>query len=247
MVHSGLNKLNAAAVHGHIGRADSLFHQLRSDIPVESRRTWHNTRLKACANAGSADLAVKYFEEMLEEGIAPNGRTFGKLMEAATKQTNRQEAQRWFRAHTNAHGQVQGLHIHMLVDAAAREGDFRAAEAWFRRFSTDTVLAPNIWEALLCSAARAGDAELAEELFLESTKATAAWRDGSIWLMVSCVLKTRSLPWHMWLRLPPRWATWKSHKTCSNVSCLRVTAFHRGQTWMARCTLLASKFRGHLP
>ena len=33
--------------HGHIGRADSLFHQLRSDIPVESRRTWHNTRLKA--------------------------------------------------------------------------------------------------------------------------------------------------------------------------------------------------------
>ncbi|CAE7206980.1 P67 [Symbiodinium necroappetens] len=173
MVHSGLNKLNAAAVHGHIGRADSIFHQLRSDIPAESRRTWHNTRLKACANAGSADLAVKYFEEMLEEGIAPNGRTFGKLMEAATKQTNRQEAQRWFRAHTNAHGQVQGLHIHMLVDAAAREGDFRAAEAWFRRFSTDTVLAPNIWEALLCSAARAGDAELAEELFLESTKAQA--------------------------------------------------------------------------
>ena len=111
---------------------------------------------------------------MLAEGIAPNGRTFGKLMEAATKQTNRQEAQRWFRAHTNAHGQVQGLHIHMLVDAAAREGDFRAAEAWFRRFSTDTVLAPNIWEALLCSAARAGDAELAENLFLESTKATKA-------------------------------------------------------------------------
>ena len=128
---------------------------------------------KACANAGSADLAVKYYEEMLEEGIAPNGRTFGKLMEAATKQTNRQEAQRWFRALTNAHGQVQGLHIHMLVDAAAREGDFRAAEAWFRRFSTDMVLAPTIWETLLCSAARAGDAKLAEELFLESTKTGA--------------------------------------------------------------------------
>ena len=31
---------------GDIGRADSIFHQLRSDIPAESRRTWHNTRLK---------------------------------------------------------------------------------------------------------------------------------------------------------------------------------------------------------
>ena len=92
-------------------------------------------------------------------------------MEAATKQSNRQEAQRWFLALSNSQVQVAELHIHMLVDVAAREGDFYAAEAWFSRFSADhgDLLTPSVRDALICSAARAGDIERAEAL-LESSK-----------------------------------------------------------------------------
>ena len=113
---------------------------------------------------------MQYYEEMLKDGIRPNGRTLGKLMEAAAKQCNRREAQRWFSALSNAQQDVEELHVHMLVDAAAREGDFYAAEAWFARFSADHVLAPSIWNALLCAAARAGDVTLTESLLLKFAK-----------------------------------------------------------------------------
>ena len=130
---------------------------------------------------------------MLQEGIEPNGRTLGKLLEAATKQSNRQAAQHWFFALANAHSETEELHIHMLVDAVAKEGDFFAAQEWYTRFSADhmDLLTSRIRDVVLCAAARVGDLAQAETLLQDFSKSGLQPDQETFAAVALAILETR--------------------------------------------------------
>ena len=120
---------------------------------------WASQALEACANSGRHEDARGFYNEMRLKSISPSTRTYGKLMESAAKAGRRKDAERWFQEeqklrsnsdyghctntrdstvseteYTSATRLDECIPYHLLVDAAARAGDFRAAEGWLRRF-----------------------------------------------------------------------------------------------------------------
>ncbi len=98
---------------------------------------------------------------MRREGLSPNTRTFGKLMEAAAKAASLKDAERWFEELKSKFPEEIG-HIQyiMLIDAAAREGDPIAAEKWFQHLNdSGNILDRRAYHGVMSAAAKAGDIE----------------------------------------------------------------------------------------
>lgn len=117
------------------------------------------TSVQACANSGSHTKAQEFYVEMRREGLSPNTRTFGKLMEAAAKAASLKDAERWFSELKSKFpeeiGQIQYI---MLIDAAAREGDLITAEKWFQHLNdSGNILDRRAYHGVMSAAAKAGD------------------------------------------------------------------------------------------
>merc|ERR1740130_83568 len=91
-----------------------------------------NTAIKACANSGDYAQAEAYFEELISRGIQPNSKGMGKMMEAAGKAGQLDEAERWFNRKKETFGYVSDedsvVSINQMIDAAAKVGNLGIAE-----------------------------------------------------------------------------------------------------------------------
>ena len=146
--------------------------------------------LKACANAGNLDKAEQLYESMCGLGpsclilvmcvaqyvvsfgrgqrIAPNGKTFGKLMEAAAKSADIDPLARtafWLREMRKSTLRPQLLNYNELISAAANMHDVNSAVAWFDHLEKEN-LQPNVisFNSVLSAAAKKGALDISVQL-----------------------------------------------------------------------------------
>ncbi|CAE8611689.1 unnamed protein product [Polarella glacialis] len=67
---------------------------------------------------------------MCQEGITPNEKTFGKLMEAAAKVGEVTVAEGWLRMHVEAGFQLDMMDLNTMAASFAKLGDLKGAERW---------------------------------------------------------------------------------------------------------------------
>eukprot|EP00435_Cladocopium_sp_Y103_P017352 s3835_g4.t1 len=159
-----MEELNDAATAAAIGDAWRLFSQLRPLVTAKKRRMLWNTMLKAYANAGEAEKAKDFYDSMVGAQIAPNMKTFGKLMEAAAKKGQVQMARFWMQEMGAAH--VGTMAYNQLITAAANAHDLRAAEAVYQEMEQLQVM-PNViaYNSILSAAAKTGDLPACERWY----------------------------------------------------------------------------------
>lgn len=113
---------------------------------------------KACANAGSFKHADELYKEMCREGISPNAKTYGKLIEAAAKAASLKDAERWFRELELQRDEIGTVPYIMLIDAACREQDLPAAERWLKRLADSGQKLDHLaFHGVMSAAAAVGD------------------------------------------------------------------------------------------
>jgi len=116
-----LEKLNKVAEEGRVSEARSIYMQLDEQIPAKQRRTTCNTVLKAFANAGKFVEALEWFEKMQRDGVQPNEKGMGKLLEAAAKAAATDQAE-LFLEKVDARFTANVVKWNLLIDAYAKYG-----------------------------------------------------------------------------------------------------------------------------
>lgn len=125
-------KLNDLADRGDVQAALEELRKLLPRAPSKQlKRLLYNTGIKACANAGNLEKAELIFSEMLEQGIAPNRKGFGKMIEAAASTGNLSAAEDWFRRSAGLCG-AEAVDFNLLIQAAAKARNAEAAGTWFQ-------------------------------------------------------------------------------------------------------------------
>eukprot|EP00439_Symbiodinium_sp_Y106_P006160 s4742_g1.t1 len=154
-------KLNELATQGEVTQAETVFRQLE-DVSYSwkpsSRRMLWNTMLKACANAGDSGAAEQLYQSMLSIRVEPNHKTFGKLIEAAAKSEQPQEAAVWLHEMLHCSFEPHLLNYNELISAAANEHDLDSAKSWLWHLG-EKRLQPNLvsYNSVLNAAAKKGD------------------------------------------------------------------------------------------
>lgn len=162
-------KLNDLAARGDVQAA---LEELRKLLPRASstlKRLLYNTGIKACANAGDLEKAELVFSEMLEQGIEPNRKGFGKMIEAAASAGNLSAAEDWFRRSAGLCG-AEAVHFNLLIGAAAKARNVEAAGTWFQELLRNGVQPDKftLW-SLLEACSSTGDVA-------KATSFVAKWR-----------------------------------------------------------------------
>eukprot|EP00438_Fugacium_kawagutii_P030894 Skav215847 [mRNA] locus=scaffold1630:151457:153034:- [translate_table: standard] len=95
---------------------------------------------------------------MCREGISPNAKTYGKLIEAAAKAARLKDAERWFRELELQRDEIGTVPYIMLIDAACRERDLPAAERWLKRLADSGQKLDHLaFHGIMSAAAAVGD------------------------------------------------------------------------------------------
>eukprot|EP00971_Amphidinium_carterae_P073117 1446004-Amphidinium_carterae.1 len=95
--------------------------------------------LKAMANAGDFVAASEFFSKMQSDGITPNEKGFGKLLEAAVKSLAIASAELVFKKATDVFG-PNSWKWNMLIDVYAKHGFFDEALRGFFEMKASRVL-----------------------------------------------------------------------------------------------------------
>lgn len=166
---AGVRKLNDLAARGDVQAALEELRKLLPRAHLNLKRTLYNFGIKACANAGDLEKAELLFSEMLEQRIAPNGKGFGKMIEAAASTGNLSAAESWFRRSAGL-CDAEAARFNLLIGAAAKARNVEAAGMWFQELLGNGVQPDKftLWSLLeACSAT--GDVERANSFM-------AKWR-----------------------------------------------------------------------
>lgn len=113
--------MNKAAAEGDVVRAAALFKELQLVTPDKKQTLLWNTMLKAHANAGDTDKASILYQDMMRNQVRVNGRTFGKLVKAAARRGNAEEAEMWLARLSDAPElAVDAIACSAVIDAHAK-------------------------------------------------------------------------------------------------------------------------------
>mmetsp|Transcript_10910 Transcript_10910/g.16275 ORF Transcript_10910/g.16275 Transcript_10910/m.16275 type:complete len:755 (+) Transcript_10910:3-2267(+) len=88
----------------------------------------YNTHLKACVKKGDARAAEKVFAEIVDDGLKPNPKTFGKLIEVYARAGDPQGALRWEQKMTEYGHENNLVTNNEIISAYANANDLKNAE-----------------------------------------------------------------------------------------------------------------------
>ncbi|CAE7467952.1 unnamed protein product [Symbiodinium natans] len=133
---TAFEKLNAAACKGNVAEASAIFEHFWAG-PLQPRATMVcNTVLKAYANAGDFPGAHRWVEEMQQQRVRLNTKTFGKLIESAAKAGQAELAQRWLSQYTDS---ADLVHSNTVLHAFARAAACEKAEAFLEQLPEKSI------------------------------------------------------------------------------------------------------------
>eukprot|EP00931_Biecheleriopsis_adriatica_P087922 TRINITY_DN62324_c0_g1_i1.p1 TRINITY_DN62324_c0_g1~~TRINITY_DN62324_c0_g1_i1.p1 ORF type:complete len:734 (+),score=156.30 TRINITY_DN62324_c0_g1_i1:34-2202(+) len=139
---------------------------MESGCEIDSSNTLpHNSVLKLCAQRGDTDLAVKWYEQMQDDGVNPDSVTFMHMIKSFAKAEDPESAAAWLQRMPEALLQPRRQHFHAVMNAHAQLSDMEGAEVWFRVMQ-DEGHQPDTcsYNILMSSAAQAGDTQAAENI-----------------------------------------------------------------------------------
>mmetsp|Transcript_55038 Transcript_55038/g.131161 ORF Transcript_55038/g.131161 Transcript_55038/m.131161 type:complete len:638 (+) Transcript_55038:16-1929(+) len=133
--------LNEAAEVGDVKLAKELYAKVLPLAPEQKRRMVENTVLKAFANDGDYDGATAWFDKMIQEGIMPNEKGIGKLLEAAANFGSAEEAEKVLQLalSTFPDNERKAIFWNMLVNVHANQGRWQEAEEVVERMQAEGV------------------------------------------------------------------------------------------------------------
>lgn len=141
------------------GQMDYAEHVFRR-LPKTDLVSW-NTMIQGYAINGNADTALALFDQMLVNGIIPDGVTFIGVLSACSHRGLIDEGWKHFNSMNSKYGIVPtGKHYACMVDLLGRGGRFKD----IRHFIIQMPLRPtaSLWGALLSSCSIHGNVEMAE-------------------------------------------------------------------------------------
>lgn len=129
----GLYKVNELAEEGAVPEAHALLREIERDTPRRLQRMLYNTAIKACSRAGEYEVAKEYHKAMLNVGIVPSLRTYGKIMHTAWVARRYEETEQWIEVMEKASLPLDRIHLNMALRAAAERDDGPRVQHWLQR------------------------------------------------------------------------------------------------------------------
>ncbi|KAL4562536.1 hypothetical protein LXL04_034743 [Taraxacum kok-saghyz] len=150
--------VNMYAKCGDIDTASNIFHNIKKkDVFLWS------AMIMGLANHGYGELAIDHFNNMISEGIKPNGITFIGVLSACSHIGLVDKGWEYFNSMNNVYGlRPQMEHYGCMVDILSRSGHLNAARDVIRNmpFEPDVI----IWRGLLGGCKMYKNVELGEEI-----------------------------------------------------------------------------------
>ncbi|CAD5174922.1 unnamed protein product [Musa acuminata subsp. malaccensis] len=133
------------------------------DMGSKDTQAW-SAMIVAYAIHGHGSKAISLFEEMLKEGIKPDGITFLGVLYACSHSGKVEEGLGYFRTMRGRHGVIPGIkHYGCVVDLLARAG--RLDEAFEFIDGLPMQPTPILWRTLLSACGGHGDVDLGKRAF----------------------------------------------------------------------------------
>ncbi|URD96387.1 Pentatricopeptide repeat-containing protein [Musa troglodytarum] len=157
-------KVNTALIDmyakcGSLEDAIGVFDEMGS----KDTQAW-SAMIVAYAIHGHGGRAISLFEEMLKEGIKPDGITFLGVLYACSHSGKVEEGLGYFRGMRGRHGVIPGIkHYGCVVDLLARAG--RLGEAYEFIDGLPMQPTPILWRTLLSACGGHGDVDLGKRAF----------------------------------------------------------------------------------
>ena len=167
-----LDELNRHAEDADVGAAEEAYAtcwKFMNDEKIGEKNSYRrmaiNTVIKAAANAADSRAAERWFYMLQENSLAPNSKSFGKVMEAHAKSGNVKKAEEWFRALGEAGFELDEVAHATLIDACAKAKNSSAAQKWYtslqKHLPEGAVPSVHSITAVMDACAKAGDFQAA--------------------------------------------------------------------------------------
>lgn len=165
------NLLLCAAEGGNAAGAEKLLLRLQDRVPLRMRRMMFNTAIKACIIDGELARALRHFKAMLQLGIVPNDRTFGKLMVVAKVAGKHEIIGKLFKKMLDMGIKPSTFEFNGVLDALACDGQLEEAESWYARF-LEAGMAPDAqtYHYMICCAAKRDNYTRAQHWYQEGVR-----------------------------------------------------------------------------
>jgi len=163
---NGMREINKWAEQGRVPKAHEILQRIKASTHPRQKRMLWNTAIKACMRSGEYDVAERYHDAMIREGVKPSKRTYGKLMHCALRSERFDSVDRWINIMEKQNLQPEPLHLNAALVAAVRRDDTVAIERWLKQFQS-LHLQPDGYSisALMDAAIKSGNTSLAKDLF----------------------------------------------------------------------------------
>mmetsp|Transcript_1301 Transcript_1301/g.3200 ORF Transcript_1301/g.3200 Transcript_1301/m.3200 type:complete len:350 (+) Transcript_1301:66-1115(+) len=165
-VRKGFTLILENANAGRIAEAHEIIRAIREEVPDEKKRIMFNTAIKGCARKGELEVAEMYYKVMIDQGIKPNDKTFGKLMHASLWAKRPDACMRWFDEMIERKLVPNVVSLNSILQACCKLDDNDGAQHWLSRLEA-IGSAPDHSSigSLIEAAERRGDFEAAKRWF----------------------------------------------------------------------------------